>query len=131
MRAMVVLMMALCSHCAMAADAESRLFVVDWRELGPALAPDAQPEKRAWALGYIGGVLDEINCRLDSSVQPPVLLKRSQAELETLAKIAYLIYLEQRQEGTLDFLKPGMIGATVFVRAAMIRLWKCELQRMP
>lgn len=107
---------------------ESRLFVVDYKEFGAALAPNAPAEKRAWALGYVAGILDELGCGLNRNVEPPQLLKKDQAEVEAVAQAAYEIVLEQAKMRSAD-LPEGLIGATAFVRGATVRLWKCELKR--
>lgn len=107
---------------------KDRLFVVDFREFGVALAPDAPDEKRAWALGYIAGILDELGCNMNRAVAPPQLLKKDQSEVEAVASVAYQIFLEQTKMRETN-LPEGLIGATAFVRGATVRLWKCELKR--
>jgi hypothetical protein len=107
---------------------DHRLFIVDFKEFGAALAPDAPAEKRAWALGYVAGVLDELNCAMNRSVEPPQLLKKDQSEVEAVARVAYQIFLEQKKIRDAN-MPEGLIGATAFVRGATVRLWKCELKR--
>ncbi len=107
---------------------KDRMFVVDFKEFGAALAPDAPAEKRAWALGYIAGTLDELGCNMNRTVEPPQLLRKDQAEVEAVAGVAYQIFLEQKKMRETN-LPEGLIGATAFVRGATVRLWKCELKR--
>jgi hypothetical protein len=107
---------------------KDRMFVVDFKEFGAALAPDAPAEKRAWALGYIAGILDELGCNMNRTVEPPQLLRKDQAEVEAVAGVAYQIFLEQKKMRETN-LPEGLIGATAFVRGATVRLWKCELKR--
>ena len=105
-----------------------RMFVVDFKEFGAALAPDAPAEKRAWALGYVAGILDELDCSTNRTVEPPQLLKKDQSEVEAVAGVAYQIFLEQKKMRDAN-MPEGLIGATAFVRGATVRLWKCELKR--
>jgi hypothetical protein len=107
---------------------KDRMFVVDFKEFGAALAPDAPAEKRAWALGYIAGILDELGCNMNRTVEPPQLLRKDQSEVEAVADVAYQIFLEQKKMRESN-LPEGLIGATAFVRGATVRLWKCELKR--
>lgn len=113
---------------ARAQNPDSRLFVVDWRELGAALAPDAPADKRAWALGYVAGILDGLGCLRNRAVDPAPFLKKDQSEVEAVARVTYQIFLEQ--EKMLEQNPPqGLIGGTAFVRGATVRLWKCDLER--